>query len=292
MTTKEPLCYNLFMRLGVQVSIAGKIYKAVERAQELHCNTMQIFTHSPREYRSGSLSPADIKEFKKLRQKVDINPVVIHMPYIVNLASPHKKLYEKSIELYIEEIKQAGLLGAEYLVTHMGSHRGKGEAKGLRRFWEGMDIILKSTQMTKVSILLENTSGSGFSVGHTFEHVGRVVEGVKGHKRLGLCLDTCHAFAAGYNIATLDGLNKTLHEIDTWIGLNRLKVIHLNDIKDHLGSQRDRHEQIGKGKIGLEGFRAIVNHHRLRRLPFILETPKHSEDDDKINLEIIRRIRE
>jgi len=279
------------MRLGVQISIAGKIYNAIDRAKELGCNTMQIFTHSPREYRSGPLSASDIAEFKKRRQKVDICPLVVHMPYIVNLASPNKKLYHRSIEIYIEEIKQAGALGAEYLVTHMGSHRGKGEEKGLQRFQDGMVAILKNTQRTKVTVLLENTAGSGNSLGHKFKHLHPVFKATGWNKRRGLCLDTCHAYAAGYNLSTKVSLDLMLSEINQYIGLNRLKVIHLNDTRDALGSTKDRHENIGKGKIGMKGFRNIINHPKLKRVPLILETPKLSEKDDELNLDTIRKIR-
>ena len=285
------MCYNSLMRLGVQVSIAGRIYNAIDRAKELGCNTIQIFTHSPREYRHGKISPADIKEFRKRREKVDIFPLVVHIPYIVNLASPYGKLYHRSIEIYIEEINQAETLGAEYLVTHMGSHRRKGEARGLKRFWQGMETILENTKHTKVSVLLENTSGSGYGLGYNFEHLSKVFEGTSWNKRLGFCLDTCHAYVSGYDLSNMSGLDKALADMDRFIGLDRLKLIHLNDAKDSLGSKRDRHEHIGKGKIGLEGLRNIVNHPRLRNIPFILETPKQNLEDDRINLEIIRRIR-
>ncbi|MFC1593873.1 deoxyribonuclease IV [Candidatus Omnitrophota bacterium] len=279
------------MRLGVQVSIAGKIFNAVNRAEELRCNTMQIFTHSPREFRHGKLSAADIKEFKKRRQKTDISPVFVHMPYVVNLASPRRRVYERSITIYIEEVQQVSTLGAEYLVTHMGSHRGEGEAKGLRRFCKGMNVILKETQETKVSILLENTAGSGHSVGHNFKHMRQVLETVSWNKRLGVCLDTCHAFVAGFDLSTPRGLARLINEIDKNVGIERVKLIHLNDARDALGSLRDRHDHIGKGKIGIEGFKYIVNHPKLRKVPLVLETPKSTDDDDKINLEIIRRIK-
>jgi deoxyribonuclease-4 len=207
------------------------------------------------------------------------------------LASPFKRLYDNSIKAYIEDIKEAANLGAEYLVTHMGSHKKDGEEAGLKRFAEALNVILDQTRKEKVIILLENTSGSGSWLGYTFEHHKMVIDSVSDKNRIGVCFDTCHAYSAGYEISSEEGLAEAIEEIDDLIGLTNLKLIHLNDTKDKLRSHRDRHEHIGKGRIGLDGFRRIVNHPKLKNIPLILETPKAGEDDDIRNLTLIRRLR-
>jgi len=279
------------MRLGVHVSIADKIYNSIDRAKGLGCNTMQIFSRSPREFRGIPLKPEDCEEFRRRRKKSNIKPIFVHMPYLVNLASPDNKLYRTSIKLYIDSIKDADALGAEYIVTHMGSHKGSGEEKGLRRFSDAINVIFDKTKDSKVSILLENTSGSGFSIGHNFQQQKKVIDEIEDKSRIGMCLDTCHAFTAGYDIATKDGLKDTIAQLEEQVGLKYLKLIHLNDSRDNFGSLRDRHEHIGKGKIGLEGFKNIVNHPKLKNVPCVLETPKASENDDKMNLKTVRKLR-
>lgn len=278
------------MKLGVHVSIAGKIYEAVDRAKELGCDTMQIFSRSPREWRAVKLSSEDIKEFRLRRQKAKIEPLFIHVPYLANLASPYIKLFENSIRYYIEYLKEAESLGAEYLVSHMGSHKKSGENSGLKRITRAINIIFRETKGFRVVLLLENTSGSGSWLGYKFEHAKRIIENIREQKRIGICFDTCHGFSAGYNIATKEGLNKTLDEMDKLVGLDRLKMVHLNDSKDKLGSRHDRHEHIGKGRIGLGGLRRIISHPELKNLPFILETPKKSLDDDVMNLKVVRSL--
>lgn len=278
------------MKLGVHVSIAGKIYEAVDRAVALGCNTMQIFSRSPRGWRGAKLKPTDIFEFKQRRKQAQILPLFIHVPYLTNLASPFKKLYELSIKFYIEYLKEAEILGAEYLVSHMGSHKKSSEKDGLKRLTRALNIILKETKGLKVILLLENTSGSGSWLGYKFAHQKRIIQNLRQPERIGLCLDTCHAYSAGYDIATKEGLENTLFEINETAGLNKLKLIHLNDSKDKLGSLHDRHEHIGKGAIGLEAFRRIVKHPKLKDLPFILETPKKSEFDDIMNLKVVRNL--
>ncbi len=267
----------------------GKIYEAVSRAQALGCNTMQIFSRNPRQWRQTELSSEDIKEFKNRVKKAKITPVFVHIPYSINLASADKELYNRSIEIYIQDINEAGLLEAEYLVTHMGSHKETGEKEGLKRFSKALDIILAHTDKA-VTVLLENTSGSGSWLGYKFEHQKIVLETIKNPKRVGICLDTCHAYTAGYDVATRKGLEETVAEIQNLIGLAKLKLIHLNDTQDKLASHRDRHAHIGEGNIGRAGFRRIVHHPKLKNIPFILETPKKSDEDDLKNLKIIRSL--
>ena len=270
----------------------GKIYEAPERAHRLGCNTMQIFSRNPQRWRRDFLEPEDIKEFNRRQKKLKIRPLFIHIPYLINLASPNLKLYEASIEAYVEDILEAQVLGADYIVTHMGSHKETSEEAGIERLIHALNRILERTRAVKVGILLENTSGSGSWLGYKFSHQKEIIEGLRHQARVGLCLDTAHAYLAGYDIATSGGLERTLEEIDKTAGINRIKLIHLNDARGSLGSHYDRHEHIGKGSIGLEGMKRIINHTRLKNIPFILETPKDSETADEMNLRIVRRLRQ
>lgn len=279
------------MLLGVQVSVEGKIYHAFRRARELGCSTMQIFSRNPQRWRQDFLGRKDIEEFNHQQDKFGIKPLFIHISYLINLASPNPRLYEASIEAYIEDILEAHLLKADYIVTHMGSHRETSEEMGIERLIKALNIILEKTKNTEVGILLENTAGSGSWLGYKFSHQRLIIQGLKHKERIGLCFDTAHAYLAGYDIATKEGLEQTLEEIEKLVGIKLIKVIHLNDAKGKLGSQHDRHEHIGKGYIGLGGMERIINHPKLRNLPFILETPKDSENADKINLGVVRNLR-
>ena len=280
------------MILGVHVSGAGKIYEALEKANGLGCNTMQIFSRSPQRWREHFLERADIEEFRRRQEKLKIKPVFIHVPYLINLASPNPRLYQGSIEAYIEDIIEAEALGTDYIVTHMGSHKETSEESGLKRLAKALSIIIDKTKSAHVGILLENTSGSGSWLGYKFIHQKMILDSLKSKERMGICFDTAHAYSAGYDIATADGLEKTLEEIDNLVGLKLLKLIHLNDTRDKLGSHYDRHENIGKGKIGLQGMRRIINHPQLMDVPFVLETPKRTECDDENNLKTVRRLRQ
>jgi deoxyribonuclease-4 len=279
------------MLLGVHVSGVDKLYEAFDVAKGLKCNTMQIFARSPQRWRKDFLTNEDIDKFSEKQVKVKINPLFVHISYLINLASPDPKLYEVSIDAYIEDILEASVLKADYIVTHMGSHKNTTEEAGIKRLIEALNSILDKTSYAKVGILLENTSGSGSWLGYTFRHQKEILEGIKQKDRVGLCLDTAHAYLAGYDIATKEGLESMLKEIDELVGIKLLKLIHLNDAKGALGSKFDRHEHIGKGSIGMEGMKRIINHPFLRDIPFILETPKDSDDADKINLETVRKLR-
>lgn len=280
------------MLLGAHVSRAGKVYQAVERAADLGINTMQMFSRSPQGWGNKEISEEDCTEFRSKAKKHKIAPVFIHIPYLVNLATPENKLFHSSITTYTDDILIAAELGAEYVVTHMGSHKESGEPLGLARLSQGINKALAATAESGVTLLLENTSGAGNLLGYKFAHMAEVIKSCAQKKRLGICLDTCHAYSAGYDIATVKGLEAALDEMDSCVGLARLKLIHLNDTRDEFNSHKDRHEHIGKGKIGLEGFRRIVNHLALKGLPFILETPENEQGDDKMNLETVLRLRE
>lgn len=258
------------LRLGVHVSIAGKIYKSVDRATELGCNTMQIFSRNPRQWRKTALSEEAIRVFKKKVKKANIIPVVIHIPYLLNLATVKRSFFKVTVREFIADLIEADKLSADYLITHMGSFKGGTEKGGLLRITQALNKILKETRGIKTKVLLENTSGSGHWLGYKFSHQRFILERLNRPKAVGICLDTAHAWAAGYRINHPKGLDSLLAEIDQEVGLKRLKVIHLNDTKEELGSLRDRHYGIGGGKIGRRGFNLIVNHPRLRDLAFIL----------------------
>ncbi|HDP16241.1 MAG TPA: deoxyribonuclease IV [Candidatus Omnitrophica bacterium] len=277
------------MRLGVHVSIAGKIYEAVDRAQALGCETMQIFSRNPRGWTAAPLSRDDAKEFIKRRKKANIFPVLVHIPYIINLATPVDSLYKKSIDSYIEDIKRADALEAEYFITHLGSHTGSGEEAGLKRFCGALNIITEKAN-PKATILLETTAGSGSSLGYKFEHIQYMLKNIKQKSKFGVCIDSQHMFAAGYDITKKASLDKILKEFDKLIGLKNIKAVHLNDSKADLGSRVDRHEHIGKGKIGKEGIKIFINHPKLKGLPFVLETPKNALNDEAANLKTVRRL--
>ncbi|MDD2679568.1 MAG: deoxyribonuclease IV [Candidatus Omnitrophica bacterium] len=283
--------YNLkAMILGVHVSGSGKIYQALDIAHKLKCQTMQIFSRNPLQWRATPLSPEDIEEFKLRRKKFKIDPVFIHISYLINLASPNPRLYQGSIRAYVEDIQEADKLKADFIVTHMGSHKETSEEAGIERLTQALNKILEKTKDSRVGILLENTSGSGSWLGYKFVHQKEIIAGLKEKARVGLCLDTAHAYLAGYDIAAKEGLDKLLAEIDSLIGLKRLKLIHLNDAYGKLASHYDRHDHIGKGAIGLEGMRRIINHPKLKNIPMILETPKDNEKSDALNLALVRKL--
>jgi deoxyribonuclease-4 len=280
------------MILGAHISGTENIYQALDEAARLGCNTMQIFARNPQRWRDNFIKPKDIEEFNCRQEKLKIKPVFIHISYLINLASPNPRLYAGSIEAYIEDILEAEILHADYIVTHMGSHKETSEEVGIKRLIEALNRILEKTKSSPVGILLENTSGSGSWLGYKFSHHKEIIKGIKDKERIGLCLDTAHAYLAGYDIATKQGLEKMLSEIDKMAGISLIKLIHLNDAKGALGSHQDRHDHIGKGSIGLEGMKRIINHPKLRDLPFILETPNKAEQDNAMNLMTVRKLRQ
>jgi len=250
---------------------------------------MQIFSRNPRGWQAATLKAEDVGEFRRLKVKYDIGPVVVHIPYLINLSTPDDRLYKKSIDAYIEDIKRADSLGAEYFVTHLGSHVGSGEDNGIARFTAALNEIIKRAR-PKTSILLENTAGSGCGIGYKFEHLKRIIDGLRDSRGVGVCLDTAHTFEAGYDIKSKEGLERTLKEFDRLLGLGLIKTVHFNDSMSSLGSRVDRHQHIGKGKIGLEALSRIINHPKLKGAAFIMETPKKSDKDDKMNLALAKRM--
>lgn len=277
------------MRFGFHISIAGGFSKVVERAKKKRCETIQLFSRNPRGWKYTPLDKEDVKKFRKDIENSNIHPVVLHMPYLPNLASPDPDLFKRSIDSLIEDLKRAEYLGASYLITHVGSRLDSSEEQAIIRMAEGINQGLKRVK-NKVILLLENTAGQGTEIGYSFSHIARIIRLIEDKRRIGVVLDTAHAFEAGYDFRTEEALNKTLKEFDRSIGLKRLKLLHLNDSKTDIGSRVDRHWHIGEGKIGEEGFKNIVNHPLLKDLPGIMETPRKSDKEDLKNMAKIRSL--
>lgn len=280
------------VRVGSHMSIAGGLDKAPLRGKQVGCDTIQIFTKSNRQWRAKRLSDQEVEAFKANLAATGIGPVVAHDCYLVNLAAPRWAVWKKSVAAFRVELERVERLGIPFLVTHPGSHAGAGEAEGMCRVAEALNELHASLPSSGVRILLETTAGQGTSLGYQFEQLAAILAKVEQAARVGICLDTCHVFAAGYNIRTPDGYRRTLKELDACLGLERLKAIHLNDSKGGLGSRVDRHEHIGKGRLGLAPFRRFLNDSRLRPVPMILETPKDNDFviADRRNLACLRRL--
>jgi len=277
------------LKLGVHVSISGSIDAAVDRAVERNCTTFQIFTRNPRGWKFKQLSNDDAKIFVDKLTASRIDPAVAHMPYLPNLASPKKNIYAMSLKTLIAELERCGKLKIPYLVTHLGSHLGRGMEIGFERIGNACNASLSKVK-NNVMLLLENTAGTKNSMGSSFEDIRYILDRISARERVGVCFDTCHGFAAGYDLRNMEAVQKTLEAFDKIIGLRLLKAIHINDSKGNLGSRIDRHEHIGMGFIGNEGFRAILRHQSLGDLPFILETPIDNRRDDVGNLRKVREL--
>jgi deoxyribonuclease-4 len=278
---------------GSHLSIAGGMHNALLKAEEHGFATVQVFTKNQQQWKCKPLDEAGINEWKKHRKRLKFTKTVSHDSYLINLASADDLLWRKSVDLFVEEVMRCKLLGIEYLVTHPGAHLGTGEEAGLRRVAEALDIVNNRVGECDVITCLEITAGQGSSLGYKLEHLARIIEGVREPKRLGVCLDTAHLFAAGYDFrgAKYDAFRK---QIEKTIGISRVKVLHLNDSKKPLGSRVDRHEHIGRGTIGIEGFRPFVRDEAFANVPKILETPKLKAEDgrewDEINFETLRSL--
>jgi deoxyribonuclease IV len=277
-------------RVGVHTSIAGSLDQAAERARQIGCTAFQIFSSSPRMWKSRYPRPDEIGAIRRLRQAYDLRPLVIHANYLINLASPEANLRQQSMEAFQGEVARAAALGAEYLVLHPGSHRNTSPEQGIRRLAASVVESGRKVDFGGVTLLMENTCGQGDTIGCSFEQLRDILAQLDGVPA-GCCIDTAHCYAAGMDVSTSAGLDKTVSSLKRHVGLRRVKVIHTNDSRSALGSKRDRHEHIGKGGIGLEGFRRIVNHPALRHKAFILETPIDEPGDDRRNVDAIRALR-
>lgn len=276
------------MRIGFQVSINDSVDMAVDRALELGCNTFQIFTRSPRQWNSPKIIPETAKAFSKKVKMHQMKPVFAHMPYLPNLASPRDEVYEKSVKTLSSELERCQQLEIPFLVTHLGSHLGTGMQKGFNRIINGINQGLTSAKGS-VILLLENTAGTRNSMGSTLEDIQHIIDRLSNPELVGVCIDTSHAFAAGYDLRTEETVEATISKIDEIIGLKRLKLVHLNDSKGAFNSGIDRHEHIGMGMIGEEGFRCILASN-LGELPLIMETPKDSRRSDVGNLNKVKEL--
>ena len=276
------------VKVGVHVSIAGSLDLAVDRAKDTGCDVFQIFSRNPRGWGFRPLSDGDADLFRAKVKTTGILPVD-HMPYLPNLASPKPEIYRKSTSTLTAELDRCGRLGIPYLVTHLGHHLGDGIAGGRMRVTRAINEALGASD-NDVMLLLENTAGEKNSVGSSFEHIRGIMDGLEKINRIGVCLDTCHAFAAGYELRTETGIEETLALFDDQIGIRNLRIIHLNDSKGDRGSALDRHEHIGMGFIGEDGFRHILHHPGLSALPLICETPVDDRRDDVGNIEKVREL--
>ena len=276
------------MRLGIHTSISGGFDKAVARLVELGCNACQIFSRSPRGGKARALNENEVKVFKDLCRQHDINPVVVHIPYVLNLAAIEPDKHDYAVSMVKEDMERANSLGASYLVLHMGSHRGAGIDNGLHQVAAVLNRALEGYE-GETMLLLENTSGAGSEVGNTFEQLRQVLDQVK-TARAGICFDTCHGFAAGYDLSDSEQVELTVNKLDRIIGIDKLKLIHVNDSKFPLGSTKDRHADVGAGYIGEKGFTALLKHPELSGIPLILETPADEDEDWARNIDTIRRL--
>ncbi len=275
--------------LGAHMSIAGGIHTAVERGASIGCTTMQMFVKNNNQWRGKKLTDEDVATYKKLLQQSSIGPVVVHDTYLINLCAVDKQILKKSRLALKDELDRCELLGVEYLNFHPGSHVGAGERDGIQRIAESLNLVHEQTKGFHVKSVLETTAGQGTALGYRFEQLRAIMDFVEERDRMAVCMDTCHVFAAGYDIATEEGYRTTFEDFDRIIGLDRLVAFHVNDSKRELGSHVDRHEHIGKGTIGKLGFRLLMNDERFQRIPKILETPKGPDmKEDVMNLKVLR----
>ncbi|MDH5405850.1 MAG: deoxyribonuclease IV [Candidatus Aminicenantes bacterium] len=279
--------------IGAHMSIAGGIPLALTRGQELGCRTIQIFTKNANQWKARDITPEEVAEFTRQKEETKIWPVVAHDSYLINLGAPDEERLQKSRESFLIEMQRTELLGLPYLITHPGAHLESGEQEGLKKIAESIDWFHRRTEGFKMKILLETTSGQGTNLGYRFEHFSAIMDMAEDASRLGFCFDTCHVFTAGYDLRTRDAYEKTMEDFDRVIGLARLNVFHLNDAKNDVGSRIDRHQHIGKGKLGLDTFRFLLNDPRFVNLPKILETPKGKDmTEDKMNLAVLESLAE
>lgn len=277
--------------LGTHVSVAGGMHTAFERATQVGCTTMQVFVKNASQWKAKPLSALDIQSYKTAGAGATVSPVVAHSAYLINLCAVQPQTLERSRNAYEEELRRCEALDIMGLVLHPGAHLGAGEDTGVRRIAESLNDIHARTPGFRTLTLLETTAGQGTTLGSTFAQLRRILDGTTDPGRIGICLDTCHVFASGYDIRTPHGWERMLDDFDSTLGLERLILIHVNDSKKDLGSHVDRHEHIGLGRIGLEGFRFLMNDARLAAIPKILETEK-SEDmhEDRENMDRLRSL--
>ncbi|MBD3297322.1 MAG: deoxyribonuclease IV [candidate division Zixibacteria bacterium] len=277
--------------IGAHMSIAGGVFNAVLHAETAGCRCVQLFVKSSNQWRAKPLTDDDIKQFKEERKRTKIGPAVAHSSYLINIATPDKALFEKSREALKVELERCNILGVEYLVFHPGAHVGSGVEAGMKRIADGMNWVLDCVAETDCMLLLETTAGAGSHIGSRFEELREIIDKLEQPERVGVCVDTCHIFSAGYDIRTQAAYKKTMKEFNDILGYPLLKALHFNDSKFDLGTHKDRHEHIGKGFIGKDGFGFFMRDAKLKTVPKLLETPKDPEGkNDKMNLALLRKL--
>ena len=279
--------------LGAHMSIAGGYYRAVEHAHRCHCDCVQLFTKNNNQWRAKEISDRDVSQFTEMLKQLKIKHPIAHNSYLINLASPDKELWKKSVDAMVVEVRRAEQLSIPYVVAHPGSFTSSSEAKGLKAIMRGLNEVHRQTRGVEAAILLETTAGQGSNLGWRFEQLATLLDGVRDPERLGVCFDTCHVFAAGYPLGTEQEYRRTMREFNKLIGVKQIKAFHLNDSKKDLGSRVDRHEHIGRGKMGRAPFRHLLGDRRFRKIPMYLETPKGEErgkELDVVNLRLLRRL--
>ncbi len=273
--------------------ISGGMEKALFEGKRVGCEVIQIFTHNTNTWHMKPISSEQLELFENAKKETKVIPISVHVGYLINLASPEDRIWKRSVNALKKEIQRAELLGIPYVVMHPGAHKGAGEENGIRKIAEGLkEVISDSSQNTK--ILLETTAGQGTSIGYRFEHLAEIMEKVGIPERIGICLDTCHIFSAGYDFRTEEQYEALIKELEKLIGIDYVFLIHMNDSKKECGSRVDRHMHIGKGKIGEKGLSYFLKDNRFKEIPFIIETPKGKDekgiDYDIINLQKLRQI--
>ncbi|HOK41473.1 MAG TPA: deoxyribonuclease IV [bacterium] len=277
------------MKFGLHLSISGGIENSIIKAKELNCDTFQIFVSNPRAWAEKYLENEEIEKFQITLKNSGINEFVIHMPYLPNLASPDAISYKKSINIFIKNLHYTKLLNAKFLVIHPGNSLDSSEEQAINRVSNAINVGLSHSVSNSI-VLIETTSGQGTEIGFTFKQIGEIIKRVKNKKRIGICIDTAHIFAAGYTFASQKELEKITNEIDYYIGFDKVFLIHLNDAKVKEGSYIDRHQHLGEGTIGLNNLKRFLKYDKFSNQLCILETPKESDEDDKKNLAIARKL--
>lgn len=278
--------------LGAHMSIAGGLYRALERGEEVGCSVVQIFLKNQLQWAAKPYTAEDIALFKAAWKRTGMRTVFAHSSYLINLAAAEPREWQRAVEAFHDELERAEALGLPFVIIHPGSHRGEGLEAGVARIARALDLVLERTRGYRVMVLLENTAGGGATIGRSFEELAALLDAVTKPERVGLCLDTCHLFAAGYDVRKQEGYEAAMRACARLIGLRRVRAFHLNDAKAPCGSGLDRHEKIGRGKMGVAAFRLLMNDRRFARVPMTLETPKDPEPKaDRDALALLRRLR-
>lgn len=275
------------MRLGAQMSVAGGLHNAFSRGDEVGCDSILIFTKSNRRWKAKPLTKEDIEQYREAASEYDhIWPVAVHASYLINIASPDSDLWEKSYRALKIEVERAAAIDAPFLTFHPGAYTDGNEETGLTNIARALNRLLEETADLDTIICLETMAGTGTTLGHRFEHLAHLIAETGGHERIGVCFDTCHVFAAGYDLRTPDAYDQTMTEFDSVVGLDRIHCFHFNDSRHELGSRKDRHAHIGEGHLGRQAFANLLNDSRWSGHPAHLETPKTEEDDDGAKIEM------